>query len=319
MPSTNTHWVRHMVNLEQFIEALALKALYLPDIDELAITSIDINRPGLQFFGFFDYFPRERLQIIGKAEMTYLMQLNPEERRQRLERYMVYNPPCIIISRSMPCPEELMDAARAHRVPLFSSAMVTTKVTTIAIGWLSNVLAPKITMHGVLIDVDGVGLLLTGENGIGKSESALEMVKRGHALVADDAVEIRRVSENRLVGEAPPHVRNFMEIRGVGLIDVRAMFGVSAIIYTKSIDLNIHMEFWEKDKHYDRLGLKEDYTNILDVNVPKLLIPVRPGRNLAITLEVAAKNHRLKTLGYNAAKELERRVEEQIMRNSTSL
>ena len=308
-----------MADLNQFMQALQLKPLYLPEIDALNIASMDINRPGLQFSGFFDYFPCERLQVIGMGEMTYFLKLSHEERIRILSRYMSYNPPCIIISRGMNCPEEMLTAAQLHEVPLFASEMVTSKLSTMAIHWLSTALAPSITMHGVLISVDGVGLLLTGENGIGKSESALEMVKRGHSLVADDAVEMRRVNENRLVGQSPAHIRNFMEIRGVGLIDVRAMFGVSAIIRSKSVDLNIHMETWDSTRNYDRLGFVEDHTTILDVKIPKLLIPVRPGRNLAITLEVAAKNYRLKTLGYNAARELERRVDELIMMNSAAM
>ncbi len=305
-----------MVNIERFMRALKLKTLYMPKTEELKLESTDVNRPGLQFSGFFDYFPYERLQLIGKGEMTYLLKRSPAEREDILNKYMSYKPPCVIISRGMPCPPELMAAAKTYDIPLLSSQMLTSKVSTIAMNWLSSALAPTITQHGVLISVDGVGLLLTGENGIGKSESALEMVKRGHSLVADDAVEIRKVSENRLVGQSPDHIRNFMEIRGVGLIDVRAMFGVSAIIHSKSIDLNIHMETWDVNKRYERLGFNEEHTTILNVKVPRLLIPVRPGRNLAITLEVAAKNYRLRTSGYNAARELERRVEELILINS---
>ena len=224
--------------------------------------------------------------------------------------------PCVIICRGMKPPKELLDIARAHDVPVYMSEAMTNRFTFQAINYLNRILAPRVTRHGVLVDVYGMGVLITGDSGVGKSEAALELVKRGHQLVADDVVDIRRVNDSRLIGECPEMVRHFMEIRGIGIIDIRAMYGVGAVAMSKSIDLVMQLEKWVEGKEYDRLGLTEEYITILGVKVPHQLTPVRPGRNLAIIIEVAARDLSLKRMGYNAAHELDRRMNEMIMRNA---
>ena len=218
--------------------------------------------------------------------------------------------PCVIICRDLGCPGDISALAAAHNVPVYGSKQRTTRFQADAMQYLSNVMAPRQTIHGVLVDVHGVGVLITGESGVGKSEAALELVKRGHQLVADDVVDVKRVSETRLIGEAPEMIRYFMEIRGIGIIDIRAMYGIGAVIPSKSIDLVIHLEHWVRERNYDRLGLVEESTEILEVNIPRIVLPVRPGRNLAIVIEVAARNLRLRKQGYNAAKTLDERLVE---------
>jgi HPr kinase/phosphorylase len=222
----------------------------------------------------------------------------------------------VIICRNMAAPQELLEAARARDIAVYQTSMLTTKFTFNAVNYMNRCLAPRVTRHGVLVDVYGVGVLLTGESGVGKSEAALELIKRGHQLVADDVVDICRVSDSRLTGECPEMVRHFMEIRGIGIIDIKAMYGVSAVAMSKSIDMVMHMEHWVQGKEYDRLGLEEDTISILDVKVPYQILPVRPGRNLAIIIEVAARNLSLKRMGYSAAHELDRRLNEMIMKRS---
>jgi HPr kinase/phosphorylase len=270
----------------------------------------------MQFCGFYEYFAYERPQVIGKVEMTYLEALEPDARRKMLKTYFSYNLPCVVICRGMTPLPELIEEAALRDIVIYQTNMVTTKFTFSAINFLNRCLAPRITRHGVLVDVYGVGVLLTGESGVGKSEAALELVKRGHQLVADDVVDICRVNDERLTGEAPEMVRHFMEIRGIGIIDIRAMFGVGSVIVNKTIDLVMHMEQWNENKEYDRLGLTEETITILGVKVPHQIMPVRPGRNLAIIIEVAARNLSLKRLGYSAAHELDRRMSDMIARNS---
>ncbi len=295
--------------VENIINTLNLEVIYC-DQDTLSIDidTSDINRPGLQFAGFFDYFAHDRIQVLGKVEMTYLRQLDEDIRGRYLDKFFSYDIPCAIISRGMDIPDYILHYAKKYKRPVLRSDMTTTKLINKLIGYLDSQLAPRITKHGVLVDVYGVGIFLMGESGIGKSETALELIKRGHRLVADDAVEIKKVAEQRLVGEAPELIRHFMEIRGIGIIDIKAMYGVGAVINNKPLDLAIYLEFWDNEKEYDRLGLVEDYTEILGVKLPKIVIPVRPGRNLAIIVEVAARNWRLKKLGYNSAKELDNRL-----------
>jgi HPr kinase/phosphorylase len=290
------------------IKELELDVVYDGDSAEIDITTSDINRPGLQFSGFFDYFAQDRIQIIGKVEMTYLEFMEPGIRDERLDRFFSHDIPCAIISRNMEVPDYIMKAAARYKRPILRSKMVTTSLIHKLIIYIDSVLAPTTTRHGVLVDVYGVGVLLMGESGIGKSETALELVKRGHRLVADDAVDIKRVAENRLIGESPPLIRHFMEIRGVGIIDVKAMYGVGAVINNKPLDIVIFMEIWDNKKEYDRLGLSQEYSEILGVKLPKIVIPVRPGRNLAIIVEVAARSWRLKNMGYFAAHELNDRL-----------
>ena len=301
-----------MIRADDFVKSLNLQVLSPAAGPMLDISTADFNRPGLQFTGFYDYFARERPQVIGKVEMTYLEAMQPEARASMYETYFSYRVPCVICCRNMRPPRDFLDAARAHGVGVYLSDQVTTRFTADMIAWLYKELAPRITRHGVLVDVYGVGVLITGSSGAGKSETALELVKRGHQLVADDAVEIRRMADNTLVGECPEMIRHLMEIRGIGIIDIRAMFGVGAVALSKSIDLVIHLEQWVEGKEYDRLGLDENYITILGVRVPQQLTPVRPGRNLAIIIEVAARNHSLKRMGYNAAYELDQRMKEKL-------
>ncbi len=297
-----------MIPASAFAAALDLETVVPPQGDELEIESSNLNRPGLQFAGFFEYFPHECVQILGKVEMTYLLSLSHDLMMQRIDEFMSRPLPAVVICRNMACPEELLAAARRFQVPLYRTRLVTTKFSHNAINFINNFLAPRVTRHGVLIDVYGVGIMITGDSGIGKSESALELVKRGHQLVADDVVDIRKVADERLIGESPETIRHFMEIRGIGIIDVKAMYGVGAVINRKSIDVVIHLEIWDSAKEYDRLGLSEEYINILGVKLPKITLPVRPGRNLAIIIEIAARNYRLKMMGYNAAREFDARL-----------
>lgn len=307
-----------MIQAKDFAESLQLKELSPSTRKEWDIRTTDLNRPGMQFCGFYEYFAYERPQVIGKVEMTYLESLELDIRRKMLKTYFSYNLPCVVICRGMTPPPDLIEEASMRDITVYQTGMVTTKFTFSAINFLNRRLAPRITRHGVLVDVYGVGVLLTGESGVGKSEAALELVKRGHQLVADDVVDICRVSDDRLTGEAPEMVRHFMEIRGIGIIDIRAMYGVGSVIVNKTIDLVMHMEQWIENKEYDRLGLTEEYITILGVKVPHQIMPVRPGRNLAIIIEVAARNLSLKRLGYSAAHELDRRLTDMIARNSAN-
>lgn len=305
-----------MISLKDFRAQLNLEALNEVDQKEIDINVTDINRPGMQFCGFYEYFAYERPQVIGKVEMTYLESLEPERRREVLEKYMSFPIPCIIVCWGMTPPRELLEIATARQVPVLQSKEKTTRLSFLAITYLNRVLAPRINQHGVLVDVYGVGVLLTGESGVGKSEVALELVRRGHQLCADDVVDICRVSDDRLIGECPEMVRHFMEIRGIGIIDIRAMYGIGSVVLSKSIDMVIHMEKWDANKDYERLGLREETISILDVKVPYQVMPVRQGRNLAIIVEVAARNLSLKRMGYSAARELDRRLNALIAQGS---
>ncbi len=299
-----------MIQAQDFINRLSLQVLSPSSRTEWELHTAELNRPGLQFVGFYDYFDHERPQVIGKVEMTYLESLTDSARYACLEKYFTYPIPCIIVCRGMKAPEELLELAQKHNVAVYGTELATSRFIYTAINYLWRCLAPRSTLHGVLVDVYGVGVLITGESGVGKSEAALELVKRGHQLVADDVVDVCRVTDNRLTGESPETVRHFMEIRGIGIIDIKAMYGVSAVLMSKSIDLVIHLEPWKETKTYDRLGLVEEFTTIMDVLVPLIVLPVRPGRNLAIIIEVAARNFSLKHMGYSAIKELDRRLHE---------
>ena len=305
-----------MVKETDFVNALGLERVLPTDAKTLPIEVSNANRPGMQFADYWDFFAYERPQLLGKVEMTYLSQLDESTRRARLAKYFSYPLPCIIICRGYPCFDEMRVYAAAHNVPIYSTKKETTQFELELIVFLRDYLAPRETRHGVLVSVYGTGLLITGNSGVGKSEAALELIKRGHQLVADDVVDIRCVGENRLIGEAPELVRHFMEIRGVGIIDIATMYGVGAIIRSKSIDMEVHLEMWQAGKEYDRLGMTENYTEILGVKIPSLLLPIHPGRNLAVVLEVAARNLRLKQMGYNAAMELARRHMERAQRAS---
>ena len=303
------------ISIDNLIEDMELEVVYSGESKSIDIRTSDINRPGLQFAGFFNYFAVERLQVIGMAEMSYLDGLEPELRKVRLETFFQHDIPCILITRNMEVPDYLLEAAKKYGCPVLRSKKVTTSIIHKMTNYLDSKLAPRITQHGVLVDVYGEGVFLMGESGIGKSETALELVKRGHRLVADDAVEIKKVAENRLIGEAPELIRHLMEIRGIGIIDIKAMYGVGAVINTKPIDVVVYLEFWDNNKEYDRLGLVEEHIEILGVELPKIVLPVRPGRNLAIIVEVAARNWRLKKMGYHAAQELDNRLNSMIQMN----
>ena len=298
-----------MLSQQNFVKALDLEVLNPSTERSLQISVADVCRPGIQFAGYFEVFANARPQVIGKTEMAYLMSLPEDVRRERLERYFSYEIPCIIIARGMDCPEELLAQAKAHEVPLYRTKAETSAFTSKAITYLAEVLAPRVTQHGVLVDVFGVGVLITGESGVGKSECALELIKRGHLLVADDVVDIARVG-HKLRGESPEIVRDFMELRGIGIVDIKLIFGIGAVMRRKSIDMVIHLEFWSPGKDYDRLGNKEQTMDILGVAVPLINVPVRSGRNLAMIVEIAARNWRLKNEGYNAVTELDRRLGE---------
>ena len=297
-----------MISPEEFAGALGLTVISgTRRQHSMRIRVADLCRPGLQFAGYFDVFASERPQLIGKTEMAYLNSLPPEVRDERLDRYFSYEMPCIVIARGMPCPPALLQQAVRHGVPIYGTLYETSAFTGMAIGYLSEALAPRQTCHGVLLDVFGVGVLITGESGIGKSECALELIKRGHQLVADDVVDISRVG-SKLVGESPEMVRDFMELRGIGIVDIKSIFGIGAVLRRKTINIVIHLEIWSPDKDYDRLGTREQTTEILGVNLPLIEMPVRSGRNLAIIMEIAARNWRLKSEGYNAVAELDRRL-----------
>ena len=298
-----------MLSQQNFVKALDLEVLNPSTERSLQISVADVCRPGIQFAGYFEVFANARPQVIGKTEMAYLMSLSEDVRRERLERYFSYEIPCIIIARGMDCPEELLAQAKAHEVPLYRTKAETSAFTSKAITYLAEVLAPRVTQHGVLVDVFGVGVLITGESGVGKSECALELIKRGHLLVADDVVDIARVG-HKLRGESPEIVRDFMELRGIGIVDIKLIFGIGAVMRRKTIDMVIHLEFWTPGKDYDRLGNKEQTMDILGIPVPLINVPVRSGRNLAMIVEIAARNWRLKNEGYNAVSELDRRLGE---------
>lgn len=303
------------LKVEKIIEKMELKVI-TPDIDisSKKVTVPDINRPALQLAGFFDHFDNERVQIIGRVEAAYISQMDDEVKKERYDKLLSYNIPCIIYCRNENPDEYMIEAARKYKIPLLQSSQVTSSFEAEIIRWMKVQLAPTISIHGVLVDVYGEGVLITGESGIGKSEAALELIKRGHRLVTDDVVEIRKVSDETLIGTAPEITRHFIELRGIGIIDVKTLFGVESVKETQGIDMVIHLEDWDKEKEYDRFGLEEEYTEILGNKIVCHNLPIRPGRNLAVIVESAAVNWRQKKMGYNAAKELYNRVQNSINR-----
>lgn len=301
--------ITYSVSLEKLIKEFNLVPIYTPcDPKDILITSADVNRPGLQLNGFFDFFDRSRVQIIGKSEVAFLRQMDAQALSDVCDKFFSYKPPVVIITRGLEPFEEMVLAAQKYRVPLMSTEDASSSFLSNVISTLNVELAPRQTVHGVLVEVYGEGILLLGESGVGKSETAIELVKRGHRLIADDAVEIRRVSARSLVGTSPENIRHFVELRGVGIINARRIFGMGAIKLTEKLDMVIQLEPWDKKKVYDRMGLDNQYTEILGVSVTSTTIPVKPGRNLAIIIEVAAMNNRQKKMGYNAAQELLEKV-----------
>ncbi len=305
------------VKLTKIIKEFNLEGLYLPDnIEDILITRSEVNRPGLPLTGFFDYFTPERIQIIGRVESIFLSQLSDKERYDRLYQLFEKKPVCIILARSIEPPVEMLEVAKIFDVPILRTPVATTDFVASLIASLNIHLAPTITRHGVLVEVYGEGILILGDSGIGKSETAIELIKRGHRLIADDAVEISRVSEKTLVGRAPSIIRHYMELRGIGIIDVRRIFGVGAVKETEKIQLVIKFEPWVEGKLYDRMGLENETVEILGINIPAITVPVRPGRNLAVILEIAAMNQRLKKMGYNTAEEFNKKLEEEFLNNN---
>lgn len=307
----NTSKTTKSVALTTLIKEFNLETIYAPsDIESVMITRPEINRPGLPLAGFFDYFDPERIHIIGRVEAIYLAKCTPQERRDKLRAFMERKPVCIITARNIGPYPEMVEFAEEFSIPLLKTSVSTNSFISSVIASLKVHLAPTITRHGVLVEVYGEGILITGDSGIGKSETAIELIKRGHRLIADDAVEISKVSEKTLVGKAPEIIRYYMELRGIGIIDIRRIFGAGAVKETEKIELVINFEPWIEGKIYDRLGIETEYVDILGIKVPTINVPVRPGRNLAVILEIAAMNSRLKKMGYNTAKEFNKKLEE---------
>ena len=297
------------LKMSEFVAQFNLEVLNKgADFDTMLLTITDVNRPGLQFHDFYDYFDPRRLQVVGKAEIMYLKGLTEQRRRKCFDDLFLYDIPALVISRGLDCFPECLDSAREHGRTLLRTEDTTVEFTSRTIEFLNRYLAPCVTRHGVLLDISGEGVMITGDSGIGKSESAIELIMRGHRLVADDAVEIRRIS-NQLIGTAPEVIRHYIELRGIGVIDVRQLFGMSAIRAESQINLVVQFEQWDNTKFYDRLGIEDHYIDILDIQVPCVTIPVRPGRNLASIVEVAAMNNRHRRYGFNAAQELAQRVD----------
>ncbi len=300
----------YSVPLSSLIEEFSLTPLYLPD-RKVDVTCRDVNRPGLPLAGFFDHFEPPRVQIVGKVEYLYLKSLDEELCDKRLHDFFEKKPVALVITAGLEPGDRMLGYAKQFEVPLLSTDMPTSSFMSALIASLAVSLAPRITRHGVLVEVYGEGILLLGDSGIGKSETAIELVKRGHRLIADDAVEIKRVSDKTLVGSAPELIRHYVELRGIGIVDIRRIFGMGAVKISEKIDLVIQIEFWNPEKSYDRFGTETEYIDIMGLKIPSYTIPVKPGRNLAVILEIAAMNHRQKKMGYNTGAELEQRLMEQ--------
>ena len=302
------------VSLTQFIEKMNLKN-HTPEIDtdKIFITDPDINRPALQLAGFFEHFDNTRIQICGNVEHAYLADMHTrDENIEIFDKLFSHGIPCLVFCRDIQPYDFIVDAGNRHGIPVLTSSATTSSFVHETVRYLHEELAPRISMHAVLVDVFGEGLLIMGDSGIGKSEAALELIKRGHRLVADDVVEIKKISDEQLIGQSPEITRHFIELRGIGIIDVKTMFGVECVKISQQIDLVIKLEEWNKDANYDRLGLSDNYTEILGTKIVSHSIPIRPGRNLAIILESAAVNHRQKKMGYNAAQAFYKRITENL-------
>ena len=303
----------YTIPLNSIIDEFQLEVIYAPDnIADIQVGRSDLNRPGLKLSGFGKLFEKDRIQIIGRVEYEYLCSLPEKARHDSFESLVSENPVCIIFTTELPVSEEQINICKKGRVPLLRTKTLTSEFMAALIASLNVSLAPRITRHGVLVEVYGEGILMLGDSGVGKSETAIELVKRGHRLIADDAVEIKRVSATTLVGSAPEIIRHYVELRGIGIVDVRRLFGMGAVKLTEKIDLVIELEQWVQGKMYDRFGLESEYTEILGINIPAITIPVRPGRNLAIIKEIAAMNSRQKKMGYNTAEEFNKRLMGQI-------
>lgn len=301
---------KKFVHLKKIIDEFNLHVIMETEgYEEIEITTTDVLRPGFQLAsGFYEYFDSNRILLYGRMENAYLESVSSEERKKACETLFSYKPPVLILTRGLEPPEEMVECARNAHIPLLGTDENTSNFTAAIIASLNLKLAPEITRHGVLVEAYGEGILILGESGVGKSETAIELVKRGHRLVADDAVVIKRVSSKTLVGSSPSVIKHFVEIRGIGIVDIQKIFGMGAVKDTEKIDLILNLEAWQEGKEYERLGLDDEYTEILGIKIPSITVPVKPGRNLAVIVEVAAMNHRQKKMGYNAVKELNDRL-----------
>lgn len=297
------------MKLQKIVEHFGLEVIYhSKDLNEIKITVPDCTRPGLQLAGYYTHFGADRLQLLGNMEIAYLLQLTEEERFICLDRFFATGIPCVIVARGQDIPSALLELAKKYGTPILRTPEATSNFLSGLIKYLNIELAPMLSMHGVLVEIYGEGIMILGESGVGKSETAMEIVKRGHRLIADDLVEVRRVSDTTLVGRAPEVLRHLIEIRGLGIMDVKELYGVSSVKLQENINFVINLELWDENKYYDRLGLQEETTDILGISVPSITIPVRPGRNLAIIAEVAAINFRQRKMGYNAAQNFVDRI-----------
>lgn len=296
---------KYSVSLAKILKDQQFETLYLPkDPSDIFISSPDVNRPGLILSGFENFFDSGRINYLGKTEVEYISSFAEEERYKRVDTFMSKVPACIIVTRSLPCPKEILELAPKYGVPVLKTMDTTSRSMASIIAYLNIELAERITRHGVFVEVYGEGVLILGDSGVGKSETAVELIKRGHRLIADDAVEIKKTGQKTIVGSAPDNIRHFIELRGIGIINARRIFGMGAVKLAEKIDMVIELEPWDSDKVYDRMGMENEYTEILGVQVPHTVVPVKPGRNLAVIIEVAAMNNRQKKMGYNAAREL---------------
>lgn len=303
---------KYSIKLSAVASNYNFEVVYVPDnYDEILVFRSDLSRPGLPLAGFFSDFENERIQLIGNMEYNYLLSLDHEQRRESLKKFFSYSVKAVVVTSSLEVLPELLEEARRSETPLFTSEQTTSSLMAAVTSGLSVSLAERITQHGVLVEVYGEGILILGDSGIGKSETAIELVKRGHRLIADDAVEIKKVSAITLVGSAPELIRHYIELRGIGIVDVRRIFGMGSVKDSEKIDLIINFENWVQGKQYDRFGLDSETTDILGIKIPSITVPVKPGRNLAVIIEIAAMNHRQKKMGYNTAEEFEKRLLEQ--------
>ena len=299
----------YSVSLVSVVEELKLEKIYVPEnYEELMVTKKEVNRPGLQLVGFFDHFDKDRIQIIGKVEYHYLQELPSQKRKESLSAFFEKGILALVISSSLDIFPELLEAAEEFKTPVLRSSYTTSELMGALISSLNVSLAERMTRHGVLVECYGEGVLILGDSGIGKSETAIELVKRGHRLIADDAVELKKVSSKTLVGSAPELIRHYVELRGIGIVDVRRIFGMGSVKLTEKIDMIINLEAWQQGKFYERVGLDTEYTDIMGIEIPTTTIPVRPGRNLAVVIEIAAMNNRQKKMGYNTAVEFNKKL-----------
>ncbi len=296
---------QYFVSVAKIMQEFSLEEIYLPDkAENIMVGSANINRPGLQLSGFYKFFDSTRIQILGLGEIAYISELEPEERKMKVDKFFSQLPVLVVFTRNNDVLPEFLESAKKYNIPIVRTSAEPPAFMASLISYLNVELAPRITRHGVFVEVYGEGILLLGESGVGKSETAIELVKRGHRLIADDAVEIRRVSSKTLVGSSPDNIRHFMELRGVGIINARRLFGMGSVKLTEKIDMVLNLEDWDPEKAYDRVGIDRETTNILGLDITSMTIPVSPGRNLAVIIEIAAMNNRQKKMGYNAAEEL---------------